>query len=247
MSNVKNDLILYVKNTYRLEPDCPFSSVPNCCVFRHKDTRKWFALMMDVSARKLGLDDDCQLGLINLKCSAAMAGVLRQQPGYFPGYHMHHDSWISILLDGTVPVNEICQLIDLSYTLTSDVRHRSVPKSWLIPANPKYYDLEASLRLSPDRTRYWKQSAGILAGDTVYIYMASPVSAVKYKCKVMETDIQRRRNGGPVPMEKAMRLKVQKTYRKPIPLDTLKAHGVHSVRSARHVPESLLEELRASH
>ncbi|MBQ9270402.1 MAG: MmcQ/YjbR family DNA-binding protein [Oscillospiraceae bacterium] len=247
MNNVKDDLILYVKNTYHVKPDHPFSTVPNCSVFRHSDTRKWFALMMDVSARKLGLGNDGQVDLINLKCSAALAGVLRQQTGFFPGYHMHHDSWISILLDGTVPSGEISPLIDLSYTLTSDTQHRSATRSWLIPANPKYYDLETSLRLSPDRTLFWKQSAGILAGDTVYIYMASPVSAVKYKCKVMETDIPRRRSNGPVPMDKAMRIKVQKTYRKPIPLDTLKSHGVHSVRSARYVPESLLAVFRASH
>ena len=48
-----------------------------------------------------------------------MAGALRMQPGILPAYHMHRDSWVSILLDGTVPAEDILPLIDLSYQLTA--------------------------------------------------------------------------------------------------------------------------------
>ena len=56
--------------------------------------------------------------IINLKCDM-MAGALRMQPGILPAYHMHRDSWVSILLDGTVPAEDILPLIDLSYQLTA--------------------------------------------------------------------------------------------------------------------------------
>ena len=35
----------------------------------------------------------------------------------------------------------------------------------------------------------WKQGAGIIKGDTVYMYVGAPVSAILYKCKVTEVDI----------------------------------------------------------
>ena len=47
-----------------------------------------------------------------------MIGNLRQSAGYLPAYHMNKDSWITIVLDGTVPMKEICDLIDQSYFLT---------------------------------------------------------------------------------------------------------------------------------
>ena len=61
------------------------------------------------------------------------------------------------------------------------------PKEWIIPSNPKYYDIIHAF----DETDAidWKQGAGIKKGDTVFMYVGAPVSAVLYKCKVMETNI----------------------------------------------------------
>ena len=61
------------------------------------------------------------------------------------------------------------------------------PKEWIIPSNPKYYDIIHAF----DETDVidWKQGAGIKKGDTVFMYVGAPVSAVLYKCKVMETNI----------------------------------------------------------
>ncbi|WP_422538858.1 MmcQ/YjbR family DNA-binding protein [Bartonella apihabitans] len=38
--------------------------------------------------------------------------------GSLPAYQMNKDSWITIFLDGTVSMKEICDLIDQSYFLT---------------------------------------------------------------------------------------------------------------------------------
>ena len=35
----------------------------------------------------------------------------------------------------------------------------------------------------------WKQGSGIKKGDTVFLYVAAPVSAILYRCLVTETDI----------------------------------------------------------
>ena len=121
MESVKEQVFAYVREQYGVEPDYPFSVAPTYPVLRHRGNRKWFALIMDVPREKLGLSGTDPVDVINLKCDT-LSGVLRQQPGFLPAYHMHRDSWITVLLDGTVPPEEIYPLIDLSYTLTAPKR-----------------------------------------------------------------------------------------------------------------------------
>ena len=118
MSTVKEQIFAYVREQYGVEPDYPFSVAPTYPVLRHAGNRKWFALLMDVPREKLGLKGAGPVDVINLKCDT-LSGVLRQQPGILPAYHMHRDSWVTVLLDGTVPAEDIFPLIDLSYTLTA--------------------------------------------------------------------------------------------------------------------------------
>ena len=47
-----------------------------------------------------------------------MIGSLIQEDGILPAYHMNKEHWITILLDGTVTIQKICDLIALSYDLT---------------------------------------------------------------------------------------------------------------------------------
>lgn len=47
-----------------------------------------------------------------------MIGGLRKEEGILPAYHMNKEHWITVLLDGTVEKEEICNLIDISFELT---------------------------------------------------------------------------------------------------------------------------------
>lgn len=38
---------------------------------------------------------------------------------FFPGYHMNKKHWFTVLLDGSVPDDEICRLLDESYVLAA--------------------------------------------------------------------------------------------------------------------------------
>jgi predicted DNA-binding protein (MmcQ/YjbR family) len=118
MESIKKQIFAYGKETYGVEPDYPFPTAPDCPVLRHADSRKWFALFMDVPRNRLGLEGEERVEVVNLKCSAALSGALRKQAGILPGYHMHRESWITVLLDGTVPLEDILPLVDLSYILT---------------------------------------------------------------------------------------------------------------------------------
>lgn len=73
---------------------------------------------MRVSKSKFGIKSDNAVDILNLKSDPILIGSLRLKEGVFPAYHMNKEKWIAIFLDGTVPKNEICDLLDLSYDLT---------------------------------------------------------------------------------------------------------------------------------
>ncbi len=75
---------------------------------------------MDVPRDRLGLDGNGRVDILNVKLGdPLLAGFLTQQPGYFRGYHVSRGNWISILLDGTVSMEEIGQWIDESFRVTA--------------------------------------------------------------------------------------------------------------------------------
>ncbi len=92
----------------------------------------------------------------------------------------------------------------------------------------------------------WKQGAGIRRGDTVFLYVAAPVSAVLYRCLVTETDIPYRYDDGRVRMKALMRIRLLKRY----PPDRFtfevlgRDHGIFAVRGPRGIPASLSEALK---
>ena len=55
---------------------------------------------------------------INLKCDPAFAIELREKySAVTPGYHMNKKHWNTVIIDGTIPDNEIFSWIDHSYSL----------------------------------------------------------------------------------------------------------------------------------
>lgn len=247
MQTIRQKLISYAKKTYAAVPDRPFSTAPTYEVLRHPDTGKWFALFMDVPRSRLGLPGDNMVDIINLKCDPMLAGSLRDGVGILPGYHMNRDSWISVLLDGTVPYRDILPLLDVSFQLTlsgKSARLRGARGDWLIPANPAYYDIEEGLRESGDNIIFWKQSSNIRVGDTVYMYVAAPVSAIRYKFEAVEVNIARSYEDENVRMTRQMRIKLLERYDGfKISRDLMAKHGVHAVRGPRSMPRSLAEEI----
>ena len=245
---MREEIFQYVKKKYKIKPDYPFSSAPAYPVLRHEDNRKWFALIMDVPREKLGLKDSGWVDIINVKLKDPLfVDMLVQQPGYFYGYHISRSNWISVLLDGTVPFEEICQWIDESYAVTASKQKRQKtrpPKEWIVPANPRYYDIEHAF----DNTREinWKQGRGIRPGDTVFLYAAAPVSAILYKCKVMETDIPYKYSDQNLTITAVMKIKLQKKYKPSrFTFEKLKEeYGIYAVRGPRGIPHSLSEAMK---
>lgn len=248
MTSLRDDVFAWAKKKYGTAPEHLWRRYPGYAVLRHRDDQKWFALLMDVPGRRLGLDRDDSTDILNVKLrDPLLADFLAQQPGFLRGYHISRGNWVSILLDGTVPLGEVCRWLDESYlaTASKNTQHKlRPPKEWLVPANPKYYDVQASFERSDEIN--WKQGRGVRTGDTVYLYVAAPVSAILYKCRVTQTDIPCRFDNGEVRMDSLMKIRLQKRYAPDrFPFETLgRDYGIHAVRGPRGVPRRLSEALK---
>lgn len=121
----RSELSQYILETYPAEADHPWLKYPENEVLRHSSNKKWFALITEVEKRRLGLNEAGTLTVVNLKCDPLLLGSLRQEPGFFPAYHMSKTSWITAALDGSVPDEKLKMLVELSYQATAPKPRRS--------------------------------------------------------------------------------------------------------------------------
>ena len=110
-------IITYVKNKYGDELEFLWEKSPKNAVVRRKSSNKWYAVILTISKRKLNLDSDKIIEVINLHNIAEEIEKLIDNKKYFPAYHMNKKYWCTICLDGTVELKEIYKLIDVSYEL----------------------------------------------------------------------------------------------------------------------------------
>ncbi len=108
-------IMQYVQDRYGTEPEYLWKKYPNYAIFRQPASKKWFAAVMDIPRRCLELDGDELVDVMDVKCGPIMVGSLLAQEGYFPAYHMSKSSCVSVILDDTVPDEDIYPLLELSY------------------------------------------------------------------------------------------------------------------------------------
>jgi len=114
----RQELSAYLTDTYGSEGEHLFARYPSFLVFRHNGSKKWFAVIMDIPGKNLGLPGEGEISVVNLKCDTRLIGSFREEPGIFPGWHMNKAHWISVALDGTVEDEKIKFLVDMSCELT---------------------------------------------------------------------------------------------------------------------------------
>ena len=141
---------------------------------------------------------------------------------------MSKKSWITIILDDTCKDEKIMELIDISYELVNK------KSTWIIPANPKVYDIVSDFKKSDIMT--WKHQSSMELGDIIYIYMTKPMGYIKYKCQIIDIN------------DNIMTIKLIKEFDDNLlTLDLLNNYGLKSVRSPRRIPDKLnsfLETIR---
>ena len=111
------EIVDYIKNKYGDELEFLWEKSPKNAVVRRKSSNKWYAVILTISKRKLNLDSDEIIEVINIHNSPEEIKKLVDYKKYFPAYHMNKKHWCTICLDGTVELKEIYKLIDISYEL----------------------------------------------------------------------------------------------------------------------------------
>ncbi len=114
----RQELEAYIQETYAAQAEHLWVDDPLYAVFRHRENRKWFALVADISRSRLGLAGAGDISIVNLKCDPILVGSMVGQPGFFPAYHMSKTHWLTAALDGSADGEKLKFLLALSYDLT---------------------------------------------------------------------------------------------------------------------------------
>lgn len=113
-------IIEHIKAEYGAAPEFLWPDrYPGYAVFRHSDNKKWFALVATISKKSLGLEDDKEVDVINLKFDKNQTYDFAETSDHiFPAYHMNKNNWITVMLDGVLPDELVFELIRKSYLLS---------------------------------------------------------------------------------------------------------------------------------
>ena len=114
----RQEFALFIEDFYGIKYDCPFEDDLNTWVFRHPDNKKWFALVMTIKKRKLGIESDELIDVVNLKCAPEIMDDLWRENGVFPAYHMNKQHWLTLSLDGLCVDDTVMWVTKISFDLT---------------------------------------------------------------------------------------------------------------------------------
>lgn len=114
----REDIFKHVKENYGTTPDYPWDKFPKYAALRHESSEKWYGLIMNVHPKKLGLDGNEKIDILNVKCPPEVSDSIKNEKNILPGYHMDKEHWISLVLEPNNPKDEIYNLLKQSYNLT---------------------------------------------------------------------------------------------------------------------------------
>lgn len=129
MKTIRARIDAYTKEKYGVDPEIlPFPR-EDYEIYRHAETGKWFAVFIAKERRAFGLDGDGTAEILCVKPKDRfLPDLLAQEPGYLRGYPGSRWNWVSMVLDGTVPFEDICGWLDESYQATgSKAGNRKTP------------------------------------------------------------------------------------------------------------------------
>lgn len=241
ISDQTNRINDQIGKIYHDAPEHIFEKFPSYAVYRHKEG-KWYGIIMDIKEGTLP-DVTEPKEIIDLKIHEDRIPEYLNRKGFYPAFHMNRKNWISVILDDTVDDETIMDLIRESNELTSSQKKDLITNEWIVPANPKYFDLDHAFTVSD--LLWWKQSSNVNAGDLVYIYYGAPFKEIRYLCRVIETDRPYLgKDDGPVRFEKLMRLKKLRFFENGLlSREKIAEFGVTNIRGPRYMPVKLKEEI----
>ena len=230
-----NRINKYIKEKYNNDPEFLWDKSPGCAVYRNEINNKWYGLITNVDYSKLD-NKSGEVEILNIKLDEDKIQKLLKQKVFYKAYHMNKTDWISIILNDTLKDDEIISLIDESYNLIDE------PNEWIVPANPKYYDV---INCFNDTNEIiWKQSSDVHINDIIYLYVAVPYSKTMYKCKAIEVNIPYDYKDNNLSINHVMKIKLLKRLDdKNYTFEYLNEIGIKAIRGPRKINKAISDKL----
>lgn len=116
-ANYTRQLTKYVYDKYGDSLEFLWEKSPNNAVWRRSDNHKWYGAVLTVAKSKLGLPSDEKIEVLDIRTNPDTIDDIVDNATVFRGYHMNKKHWITVCLDGSVPLDTIEKLLDISYEL----------------------------------------------------------------------------------------------------------------------------------
>ena len=130
-----NRIANLVIEKYGDNPEFLWEKFTGTAVFRNPESKKWYLAILDVErvkvvgseklskggAKAKGVGNSTAKDIVEVadfKLSEDNIQKLLSKKGFYPGYHMNKKSWITVILDDSLPDEKIMELIEESHSFT---------------------------------------------------------------------------------------------------------------------------------
>lgn len=113
-----NIIFEFAEKNFGSKPEYLWRKFPDVAILRNHKNKKWYAVIMKVAKKKLGIDEVGDTKILNLKLAPIMISSLINKEGFYPAYHMNKEHWVSIDLNNKKLIDdEVLSLIQLSFEI----------------------------------------------------------------------------------------------------------------------------------
>lgn len=116
-NDIKERIIKYANENHNALIENPWEKSPLDTTFKERKSNKWYAIILNVPYRSLGVLSDQKVDIMNVKNDPDVVLKIIDNKTYFKAYHMNKKHWITIILDKNVNFDVIKTLMDESYEI----------------------------------------------------------------------------------------------------------------------------------
>ncbi|MCQ2241639.1 MmcQ/YjbR family DNA-binding protein [Treponema sp.] len=113
-TDIKAKFVKSITEEYGCTEDFPWND--EASVFRCRNN-KWFALLMRIRFKNVGLPSEEHVWAVNLKQNPEEIPGLIDNRRIFPAYHMNKKYWITVLVSGATDFDQLLELTRKSHDL----------------------------------------------------------------------------------------------------------------------------------
>ena len=110
-------IMAVVQEKYENQLEYLWEKSPDTAVLRHEGNQKWYAVLMKISWDKLEKGREGLVEAVNLKHDQVSDLLVKK--GIYPAFHMNKRYWISLPLNDTLSDEQVLELFERSWFLTS--------------------------------------------------------------------------------------------------------------------------------